>query len=194
MKRIFAALVLVGLPVLAQTTARQATPEDLGQNPGEESVEVPDPMVLEIGLGGDDKKKPLGDPGVTGRSYYAQKKFVCDKARVPKVTVTKRSGKKGTLQLEVAPSIATDWFRQDIDVTLAIVDEGKEVRKVVWDDLTVGKDDTWANKAGLLVSGASSTSLRKQLFDFKPGEFEALFEGEAPLLRIILDIQGDEEE
>lgn len=177
----------------AQVEARSATPEDLGQKV-EETVSIQDPMVLEISLGGDDKRKPLSAPGVTGRTYYEQKKFVVDKASVPKVTVTKRPGKKGGVLLEVAPSIKTGWFRQDLDVTIAVVQGGREVKKVIWDDLTVGREDSWANRAGMLAAGASSTSHRMAELAFGAGEFEALFaEGEAPKLRIILDVQGESE-
>lgn len=192
MKRalLFVAALSLPMALQAQVEARSATPEDLGQKV-EEVVTVEDPMVLEISLGGDEKKKPLSDAGVTGRTYYEQKKFVMDKASVPKVTVTKRPGKKGGILLEVAPTIKTGWFRQDLDVTIAVIKGGKEVKRVVWDDLTVGADDSWANRSGMLAAGASSTSHRRAELAFGAGEFEALFSGEAPKLRIILDVQGE---
>jgi hypothetical protein len=188
-------IFLAASPGFAQTQARQATPEDLGQEP-DVTEEVNDPMLLEISLGGDEKRKPLGDPGVTGRTYYDQKRFVVDKARVPKITVTKRPGKKGRLVLEVAPTITTGWYRQDLDVTVAVVGaDGKVVKQVVWDDITVGRDDSWANKMGAWAAGAASTSRRTAELEFEPGEFEALFlDGKAPSLRMILDVQGEPEE
>ena len=187
--------VLIASPVLAQAQARQATPEDLGKEP-DVTEEVSDPMLLEISLGGDEKRKPLGDPGVTGRTYYDQKRFVVDKARVPKITVTKRPGKKGRLVLEIAPTITSGWYRQDLDVTIAVVGaDGKVVKQVVWDDLTVGREDSWANKMGVWAAGAASASRRTAELEFEPREFEALFsEGKAPLLRMILDVQGEPEE
>ena len=187
--------LLAAFPASAQTQARQATPEDLGKEP-DITEEVKDPMVLEISLGGDDKRKPLVDAGVTGRTFYDQKRFVVDKARVPMVTARKRPGNRGRLVLEVAPTITTGWYRQDLDVTIAVVDAGgKVVKQVVWDDLTVGRDDSWANKMGMWAAGASSTSRRTAELKFEPGEFEALFKnGQVPLLRMILDVQGEPEE
>ncbi len=186
---------LAASPVFAQAQARQATPEDLGKEP-DITEEVNDPMLLEISLGGDEKRKALGDPDVTGRTYYDQKRFVVDKARVPKITVTKRPGKKGRLVLEVAPTITSGWYRQDLDVTIAVVGtDGKVVKQVVWDDLTVGREDSWANKMGVWAAGAASASRRIAELEFEPREFEALFsEGKAPLLRMILDVQGEPEE
>jgi hypothetical protein len=175
----------------AQTEVRTATPQDLG-TVQEERAQVEDPMVIEISLGGDEARKPLNDLGVTGRTYYDQKKFEVDKAWVPKVTVMKRKGKRGGLVLEVAPTIKTGWFRQDIDVTVAILQGTKEVRRIVWDDITVGRDDSWGNKLGMVAAAGSAN--KKALFEFKDGEFEGLFSSEAPKLRLILDIQGGEEE
>lgn len=187
-------LAVVPFVVFAQVEVRTATPEDLGK-PVEEQVQVEDPMVIEISLGGDETKKPLGDPSVSGRTFYDQKRFVVDKAWVPKITVSKRKGKKDTVNLEVAPQIKTGWYRQDLDITIALVKDGKEVKKVVWDDITVGRDDSWAHKSGMLVTGAGSTSNKTAVLELKPGEFEALFaNGDPPKLRLIIDVQGEEEE
>lgn len=195
MRRTTLALVALLIPAAALSQeVRTATPEDLGQTE-QPQQEVQDPMLIEILLGEDGARKSFADPSVTGRSYYDQKKYVVDKAWVPKITVTKRPGqKKGSVNLEVAPQIKSGWFRQDLDITVAIVKGGKEVKRVLWDDLTVGRDDSWAHKSGMLVAGAGSTSNRTAVLEFKPGEFEALFEGDAPVLRLIVDVQGGEDE
>jgi hypothetical protein len=151
-------------------------------------------MLLDISLGGGENKKPLGDASVNGRTFYETKNFATDKARITKVTVTKRPGKRGAIALEVQPTITTGYYRQDLDLTVAIVDSaGKEVRKKLWDDLTVGTDDNAANKAGCLVCGASSTKRPEVTFEFKAGEFERLFEGgAAPVLRLLVKVEKGE--
>jgi hypothetical protein len=167
----------------AQVSARQATPPEAT---GEESVEIPDPMLLDVPLTGG-AGKSLADPSVNGRTLYGTKKFVCDKARVPKITVLKKPRRDGGLDLEVTPTVTSEWPRQDIDLKVAIVMDGKELQNKTWDDLTVGADDSAANKMGAMW--ASSTKILTAVFRFKKGEFESLFEGSGPTLRIIVDIQ-----
>jgi hypothetical protein len=175
--------------VAAQVTARQATPTDVA---GEETIEINDPMLLDVPLQGATGKL-LSDPSVAGRTYYGTKQYVCDKARVPKITVVKKPRRDGGLDLEVTPTITSGWPRQDIDIKLAIVSGEKELQSKTWDDLTVGADDSTANKltglSPVAAFAASSTKRPIAVFSFKKGEFEALFEGEGPKLRLILDIQ-----
>lgn len=183
--RILLALPLAALavsgPARSQVEARQAEPADLQ---AELSVEVADPMLLDIPLSG--KGKPLSDPSVSGRTYYGVKQFVCDKARVTKVSVTKKLRGKGW-ELEVTPTVTTEWPRQDIDLKVAIVSQGKEVQAKIWDDLTVGTEEGAAYKMGAVW--ASSSKRPTATFRFKEGELEKLFEGAGPVLRIIVDIQ-----
>jgi len=189
---IFTASLLIPAGLLAQAEARQARPEDSG---GEILQEIPDPMLLEVSLGAKGESgKPLSDPGVKGRTYYDTKGFVCDKARVPKILVMKRPNKKGGIDLEITPTLATGWPRQDIDLTVALVRGDQTIQKKVWDDLTIGADDSTANKLTALspIAGfaGSSTKRPAAVFSFGPGEFEKLFDdGEAPKLRLIVDIQ-----
>lgn len=167
----------------AQTEVRTATPADLGL------TEVPSPMLADISLGGGPNKKPLSDPSLNGRTFYDTKRFVCDKARVPKITVDKHMDKKGAVTLEVTPTISTEWYRQDLNVTLAILLDGKEVRRQDWKSMTVGNDNSPANKMGLWVAAPASTKRPTAKFEFRPGEFEALFSDErAPVLRMIIEV------
>lgn len=96
-------LLLVAAPAFAQVAARQAEPSEVQ---GEPSVEVADPMLLDIPMTG--KGKPLSDPSVSGRTYYGVKQYVCDKARVTKITVTKKPTRTGW-DLEVTPTVTTEW-------------------------------------------------------------------------------------
>jgi hypothetical protein len=143
-------------------------------------------MLLDIPLG-EGPGKSLGDPSVNGRTLYGTKKFVCDKARVPKITVLKKARRDGSIDFEVTPTITSEWPRQDIDLKIAMVFEGKELQAKTWDDLTVGADDSVANKMGAMWASSSKRPIAT--FSFKKGEFENLFQGAGPVLRIIVDIQ-----
>lgn len=187
MQKAFWALALTfataAAPAAAQVSARQATPPEAT---GEELVEIPDPMLLDVPLA-EGAGKSLADPTVNGRTLYGTKKYVCDKARVPKITVLKKARRDGGIDLEVTPTITSGWPRQDIDLKVAIITNDKELHAKTWDDLTVGADESAANKMGAMW--ASSTKMPTAVFKFKKGEFESLFKGDGPTLRIIVDIQ-----
>ena len=101
------------------------------------------------------------------------------------------------IDLEVSPTLSTEWYRQDVDLTIALVADDKEIQRKTWDDLTIGNDESVANKMGCMVCGASSSKTPKATFSLKQEEFDAMFaDGKAPLVRVILAVEkgGDEEE
>ncbi len=196
-------LIAVASPLFSQVEVRQAKPEDLAPPGAAPDQKVPNPMLLEMTLGartdGKIERKSMADVayGQT-RTFWDTKNFVCDKARVARVQVTKREGRKGMVELEVSPFLTTEWYRQDVDLTVALVSDGKEINRETWDDLTIGSDKNAANKMGCLVCGASSSKSPKAVFKLKEEQFASLFsDGRAPSVRIIVDIQDadhDEEE
>jgi len=190
---LFVLLPLVLSPRLgAQVEGRTATPAELGLP---ETVEVKSPMLLEISLGASGEKRSFADAEVQGRTIYDTKKFVVDKARVPKVFIRKRP-KGRTMELEVTPTITTTWYRQDIDVLVALIGpDGKEVARQLWDDLTVGDDNSVANRMGMAVAAPAQTRHPTATFKLPQADFDALFTGaKPPLIRLVLTIQGDEDE
>lgn len=147
-------------------------------------------MLLEIPLiAGNQDEKTLAAADVTGRTYYETKAFVCDKAWVPKVSVRKVPGKRGALALEVTPTVKTGWYRQSVTLSASLVDTtGKEHQRTE-EGLTIGDDDSFANRAGIGVAGASTSKMPTYRFRFKAGEFERLFEGGIAKLRIVLAVE-----
>ena len=200
--RSFLGLVLVFcLPGLAygQVEARHAQPEDLVAPGAQGDVEVASPMLIELSLGakneGKVQRKALNEvaSGQT-RTFWETRKYVCDKARVVRVQVTKQV-KKGMVELEVASTLSTEWYRQDLDLTLALISDGKEIDRKSWEDLTIGSDKNAANKLGCLVCGASSSKTPKASFRVKEEDFNAMFsEGRAPLVRVIVKVKKSDED
>jgi hypothetical protein len=196
MKRRHAAALLIlvsSSAAFAQIEARTATPEDLG---GKQLQEIANPMLLDLSLGPRGTFPGLNDEEVTERTFYETKKFVVDKARIGRVQIKKEVGRKGAVKLAITTQVGTEYSRQDLDLTVAIVSDGKVIRTKTWDDLTVGADNSKANRAAGITPfaafGGSSTKWPLAEFSFKPGEFEALYGSEPPLLRIVVDVQGDE--
>ncbi|HEX9668271.1 MAG TPA: hypothetical protein VGC93_02195 [Thermoanaerobaculia bacterium] len=181
---------LVPIGADAQVEARQATPADLAD--GSEVVEVPSPMLLEVSLGGAGKPGNVGPlnqlrPG-SGRVIFDTRKYVCDKARVERLKVVWREAGAKRVKLEVTPTISTQWLRQDIQLTVALVADGKVLDQEIWEDLTVGSEGSAAHKMGAVW--ASSSKSPTAVFSLPRAQFDSLFaDGKAPLVRLVLNIE-----
>lgn len=182
-------------PALAQVTARQGTEQDTGQ-PG--SVSVESPMVVDLTI-------PAWKLGVRDRSTTwttkEAERFVCDKARVKQLRVTRlprplemkvgrgmRPWTKGAfMELEIVPTLTTEWYRQDVDLTITLFEaDGKTVLGTkFWNDLTIGKE----NAASAIGMWGSSSSKSPVLVVGLSEEMVARFEAEGLQARIVVDIQ-----
>ncbi len=86
----------------------------------------------------------------------------------------------------VSPTISTEYFRQDIDLTItARTQSGEVLATRTWDYLTIGSDNT-ASKMGLW--GASSTKSPKLIMPVTEAQVER-FETEPFLVKIVIEIQ-----
>ena len=175
--------------------ARQATPDEVGYQV------IASPMLLEISLGAHGKGKSLKDMDeqhVWTTTDTAG--FVCEKARVKMVQVWQVK-KHDQVTLRVIPMLAAEHTGRAIDVTVAIVSGGKELRRGLLRVDTAGSD-TGSPGAIAVVrvphvmlalpvpQVATRNSTAEFDFEFTEQEFAAMFEGDrAPLVRMILDIQ-----
>jgi hypothetical protein len=171
-----------------------------GSEPGPR-MEVADPMVLQATV-------PPMRRGLRSQTAVMElagtDQYVCDKAHVKGLSVSRRPKALGgdvrkqmlddvtvwprgaAMVYVIAPSIATDWFRQDIDLTISAVAKSGEVLATRhWDDLTIGADNA-ASKVGL--PGASSTKTPKLLVPMTAEQVER-FEAEPFQVKIVIDIQ-----
>lgn len=182
-------VVLLSGSALAQVEARQATPEEtakLEQGPAASAdVEVANPMLLEIPLSGRPGRRAVWELE-KGQSWVATetRRFVCDRARVPTVLVRRKDLRKGAVQLSIQPSITSEWYRQDIDLTIALEnDAGKVLAKKVWDDFTLG------NAKGPYSGHTRSPELGAT---FTAAEWAENFSsGRQPKIKILIEIQGE---
>lgn len=175
--------------------ARQATPEEVGYQV------IASPMLLEISLGAHGKGKSLKDMDeqhvwtTTGTAG-----FVCEKARVKMVQVWKVK-KRDQVTLRVIPMLAAEHTARAIDVTVAIVSSGKEIRRGLLRLETAGSDT--ASPGAIVVVRVPHVMLALPVpqettrnstaefdFEFTEQEFASMFEGgRDPQVRMILDIQ-----
>jgi hypothetical protein len=188
----------VGDPAPGLLDVHQGTAADLSRPV---RTEVPNPMVIQAIV-------PAMKAGIRDKTLTLQIRgtdlYVCDKAHVAQLTVSRRPRPLGGDPREamlddvnvwprgaamvyiVAPTISTDYFRQDIDLTITATTKGGEVLATrTWKNLTIGSDNT-ASKLGLW--GASSTKTPKLIVPVSEAQIER-FEAEPILLKITIEIQ-----
>jgi len=187
------ACVLLALPLAAQVEVRQATPDEaVKAERGPTAVpdiEVPGPMLLDISLDAGQGHRALRDL-TQGQSWYATglRRYVTDRARVEGVWVRATHVKKKARTFIFIPTITSGWYRQDIDLTLQVLDStGKQVRRRVWTDMTIG-----SNK-GLPFEGLTVRPEFK--VSFNADEVAKLFPdaGQQPTFRIVLNTHAQED-
>ena len=98
--------------------------------------------------------------------------------------------RNGRALVEISPAVGTSWFRQDIDLTVALLaPDGRELGKQTWDDLTIG------NQAGSALIFGSRTKSPTLELEMTEEEFQALFANDQrPTVRVIVDVQDEEDE
>ncbi len=185
-------------PASGVVEVRQGTAADLSNSL---RTEVPSPMVIQATM-------PAMKPGLRDKTLALDIKgtdlYVCDKAHVTQLAVSRRPRPLGgdsrrpmldevnawprgaAMVYVVAPTISTEYFRQDIDLTItAMTQSGEVLATRTWDDLTIGADNA-ASKLG--IWGASSTKSPKLVVPVTEAQVER-FEAEPFLVKIVIEIQ-----
>lgn len=184
---------LVVLPAAAQVAVTQATDEATAKIRADD-IPSPCPMQLDISLGPTPQRRAFSDlpPGEAWVSTD-MRHYVCHTERVSMVFLRNVKNKKNRVELVIQTAIMSEQWRQDVDLTVSLVDvEGREFCRARRDNLTVGKDRrisdlTW-------VTFASHTKRPQFECELTRSQYESLFSSEEPpTLRIILDPETDEE-
>jgi len=193
-------IVAASAPLIAQ--GRQATPAEATPAAPSGLKEIPSPMLIDISLGaglspaGKPRKAFNETPEGTTRAYSDASGYVCDKARIG-VVLLRQETKHGKTRVTASTALSTDWLRQHVNLTVAILSAGKEVRRQRWDDLVIGATKGAAvNALGVFAAGIGTSTSKAPAaeWEFTSEEWTKLWAGEAPSLRIILEIPKDKEE
>jgi hypothetical protein len=197
---LLAAALVLSLPaaLAAQVEAKPISEAEADQLAGTRTnpaaaapTEVPSPMLLEVKV--TPRKFTLPELAKQNPNTWTTRetaKFVCDKAVVRSIQIKRTLKRKGRIVLEVAPSVGTEWFRQDIDLTVAFLSaEGKELGKQTWKSLTIGND---SGAAFVFGSRTKSPVLKIEMAE---AEFLQLFaDDKRPTVRVVLDVVDSDEE
>ena len=139
---VLATLLMAGGPLSAQVIAEHVEP-----TPTPSPAEVQSPMELTIPLGGDGKRSAVIDLEVNHSHRFTETaQFVVDRMQVTEVRVGKRLGRKKQEELLITAYLVTEWFRQKVDISLALV--GAEHQVWSWNDRVV-----LGMKAGDIIAG-----------------------------------------
>jgi len=130
------AIILASLLALAAPLVAQVTAEHVEPTPPPAPTEVQSPMKLTIPLGADEKHAAVVDLEVNhSRRFTETAKFVVDRMHVTEVRVGKRLDRKKQEELLITAYLVTEWFRQKVDVSLALLGSGREAWS--WKDRVV---------------------------------------------------------
>ncbi|HEV7504913.1 MAG TPA: hypothetical protein VGS07_08385 [Thermoanaerobaculia bacterium] len=194
------AALLAAPPVVSQV--RQATPQDEvvprreSTNAGDALVDIGSPMLIDISLGegtgpNGKPRKALNatPPGVT-RGYPDASGYRCEQARVG-VILVQREDRHGTQFVTVTPSLSTERFRQDVNLRVSLLSEGKEVRKSSESGITIGGKTAGSTALGVLAWGIGTSTAKAPKFEWQiPAyEWDAIWKArQPPVLRVVLEI------
>jgi hypothetical protein len=193
----FVVLAILAFPGLlaAQVEARPISEDEARELSGtpkdQRPQEVPSPMLLEVKVSPRQFTTPsLAKQNPSIWTTRESAKFVCDKAVVRSIKVQRTLRRKGKVLLEVIPEVATEWFRQDIDLTVALLSaDGRELGKRTWESLTIGND------AGAALVFGSRTKSPALGIEMQEADFMQLFaDDQRPTVRVIVNVVEDEEE
>lgn len=174
--------------------AGQETPPPIAKHVEPTYQEIASPMQIEVSLGATPKRKSLREME-SQRAWVANEAgaYTCQTARVRMIEVFKEEH-RGKVRLKVMPMLATEQRRQDVDIAVSLVSDGKEiVAPVVFKSLTIGADNSTANKMAqlsLYAAAAGSTSKAPVAeFELTREQFAALWgENRAPSVRVLVKI------
>jgi hypothetical protein len=173
------ALVTLGPALMAQGSpspiARQQTAAD---RPDQENYqEIPSPMLLEVSLGSTPKRRSI--QALEAQYLWVAtetNRFICQQVHIRAIEVRKEEG-RGKVRLHMVAVLLAQESPKDVDITLSILSDTKEIRKKFWHDFTADPVTRHPRNP-------------ETEFDFSSQEFAALFGPErAPSVRVVLDVK-----
>jgi hypothetical protein len=165
----------------AQVTAHHAE-----EPKAEADVEVASPMVVEVKLPpsfGSISPKP---GSAFQKEFTETRRFVCDKARVEHLKVSRSTDKQGHAVISFEPKVSTGWYRQHVKLKLEVVAGEKTL--LTEEARFVAGTENAASALGVWGSSTSKTKGAELLVD--EAAWKATFaDGGAPIVRMTLAIK-----
>jgi hypothetical protein len=146
-KRILLATTLataVAFPAHAQVTASQApTPP-----PREETELCPLQLDVDLTKMASASHRIVDLPAGAAISANTSR-FVCDKARVERISIGKEKERPREVLIVVNALLSSGWMRQDVDLTVSLLVNGQVKKSETFRALTIGDPNAnWAARSG----------------------------------------------
>jgi hypothetical protein len=175
--------------------AQETPPPPIAKHVEPTYKEIASPMQIEVSLGATPKRKSVQE--IQNQHAWVATEtgaYTCETARVRMIEVFKEEH-SGKVRLKVMPMLATEQRRQDIDLTVSLVSDDKEiVAPIVFKSLTIGADNSTANKLAATLSPVyaafgSTSKAPVAEFELTREQFAALWgENRAPSVRVVVKI------
>jgi len=178
---IFLTFSSVTVPLAGQVTASKG-PSPTPQIQTEEIC----PLQLDFDLSKAALGKSLVDAPEGTAVGIGTGRYTCDKARVQRITVSKEKQRRRELQFVASARLATDWVRQDVNLTIQLLVNGEVKRTEQWHAITIG---TTEGGAGYIPFGGSEPKTQEAKWWISKADFDSWFsEGSRPSVRVQLEI------
>src|ERR1700726_2228419 len=182
MRRISVRMGAVALFMLARLLAAQepappiARQQTAADRTDQTFQEIASPMLLEVSLGTTPRRRSVQE--MESKHLWVAtetNRYICQQVQVRAIEVRKQED-RGRVMLHVVALLRAQESPKDVDVTLSIVSDTKEVRKKFWHEFTADPVTRHPRNP-------------ETEFEFSTQEFAALFgPGRAPSVRVVLNI------
>ncbi len=178
---VLSCLLLLGGPLSAQVVAEHVDPA-----PSPSPTEVQFSDEAHHPLAGDERRAGVVDLEINhSRRFTETAQFVVDRMQVTEVRVGKRLGRKKQEELLITAYLATEWFRQKVDVSFALLGSGHEAWP--WKDrIVLGMKAGDVIGGGLGIANASKGQKLEVSVQITPELRQAL--ASDPSLQIVVSI------
>jgi len=170
--------VLFVLPAAIDASAQESPPPIARQQTVAERPyqEIASPMLLEVSLGATPRRRSIQELD-TNHLWIATEtnRYICQQVQIRAIEVRKEEN-RSKVKLHIVAVLRAQESPKDVDVTVSMVSDTKEVQKKFWHEFT----------ADPITRHPRNPETE---FDFSTQEFAALFgPGRAPSVRVVLNI------
>src|ERR1700676_3980 len=115
------AVAVLGAALFAAANSKAQVSAHHGEPTPATDVEVASPMVVEVRLPSffGSISPPSGRS--LQREFTETYRFVCDKARIERLKVSRTTDQRGRAVISFEPKVSTGWFRQHVKLKLEVV-------------------------------------------------------------------------
>jgi hypothetical protein len=116
-------MAVLGVALFAAANSQaqvSAHHEEEPKSPGTD-IEVASPMVVEVKLPPSFGAASPRPGSALQKDFTDTHRYVCDKARIERLQVSRTTDKQGRAVISFAPKVSTGWYRQHVKLKLEVI-------------------------------------------------------------------------